>query len=208
MAVVYMKIDQSNCVRTPKLHIKDIASIYCEDPELAYQIGKIELYHFQRDRYGREVFSILKVIELIKKTCKNVEVENMGESDFIVYYKPQKRESKVLLWSKICGICLVTFFGAGFSIMTYNNDVNTSEVFGMIYELVMGRPATGPSILSLMYSIGLMVGVIVFFNHAMQKKLTDDPTPFQVQMRLYERDVNDTFIKGAGRKEEEIDVDS
>ena len=72
----------------------------------------------------------------------------------------------------------------------------------------MGQEANGPSILSLTYSIGLLVGVIVFFNHAAQKRLTDDPTPFQVQMRLYERDVNDTFIKGAGRKKEEIDVGS
>ena len=208
MAVIYIKIEQSSCVREPKLRIKEIASIYCQDPELAYQVGEIELYQFRKQENGREVFSFLRVIELIKKQCPEVEVENMGENDFIVYYKPPKKEKKFILWSKIFLICLVSFFGAGFSIMTYNNDVNTDQVFGMLYRLVMGQEANGPSILSLTYSIGLLVGVIVFFNHAAQKRLTDDPTPFQVQMRLYERDVNDTFIKGAGRKEEEIDVGS
>lgn len=208
MAVIYIKIEQSSCVREPKLRIKEIASIYCQDPELAYQVGEIELYQFRKQENGREVFSILRVIELIKKQCPEVEVENMGENDFIVYYKPPKKEKKFVLWSKILSICLVSFFGAGFSIITYNNDVNTEQVFGMLYRLVMGQEANGPSILSLTYSIGLLVGVIVFFNHAAQKRLTDDPTPFQVQMRLYERDVNDTFIKGAGRKKEEIDVDS
>ncbi len=208
MAVIYIKIEQSSCVREPKLRIKEIASIYCQDPELAYQVGEIELYQFRKQENGREVFSILRVIELIKKQCPEVEVENMGENDFIVYYKPPKKEKKFVLWSKILSICLVSFFGAGFSIITYNNDVNTEQVFGMLYRLVMGQEANGPSILSLTYSIGLLVGVIVFFNHAAQKRLTDDPTPFQVQMRLYERDVNDTFIKGAGRKKEEIDVGS
>ena len=208
MAVIYIKIEQSSCVREPKLRIKEIASIYCQDPELAYQVGEIELYQFRKQENGREVFSILRVIELIKKQCPEVEVENMGENDFIVYYKPPKKEKKFVLWSKILSICLVSFFGAGFSIITYNNDVNTEQVFGMLYRLVMGQEANGPSILSLTYSIGLLVGVIVFFNHAAQKRLTDDPTPFQVQMRLYERDVNDTFIKGAGRKMEEIDVGS
>ncbi len=208
MAVIYIKIEQSSCVREPKLRLKEIASIYCQDPELAYQAGEIELYQFRKQENGREVFSILRVIELIKKQCPEVEVENMGENDFIVYYKPPKKEKKFVLWSKILSICLVSFFGAGFSIMTYNNDVNTEQVFGMVYRLVMGQEANGPSILSLTYSIGLLAGVIVFFNHAAQKRLTDDPTPFQVQMRLYERDVNDTFIKGAGRKEEEIDVGS
>lgn len=208
MAVIYIKIEQSSCVREPKLRLKEIASIYCQDPELAYQAGEIELYQFRKQENGREVFSILRVIELIKKQCPEVEVENMGENDFIVYYKPPKKEKKFVLWSKILSICLVSFFGAGFSIITYNNDVNTEKVFGMLYRLVMGQEANGPSILSLTYSIGLLVGVIVFFNHAAQKRLTDDPTPFQVQMRLYERDVNDTFIKGAGRKKEEIDVGS
>ena len=208
MAVIYIKIEQSNCVREPKLRIKNIASIYCQDPELAHQAGEIELYQFRKQENGREVFSILRVIELIKKQCPEVEVENMGENDFIVYYKPPKKEKKFVLWSKILSICLVSFFGAGFSIITYNNDVNTEQVFGMLYRLVMGQEANGPSILSLTYSIGLLAGVMVFFNHAAQKRLTDDPTPFQVQMRLYERDVNDTFIKGAGRKEEEIDVGS
>ena len=208
MAVIYIKIEQSSCVREPKLRIKEIASICCQDPELAYQVGEIELYQFRKQENGREVFSILRVIELIKKQCPEVEVENMGENDFIVYYKPPKKEKKFVLWSKILSICLVSFFGAGFSIITYNNDVNTEQVFGMLYRLVMGQEANGPSILSLTYSIGLLVGVIVFFNHAAQKRLTDDPTPFQVQMRLYERDVNDTFIKGAGRKKEEIDVGS
>lgn len=208
MAVIYIKIEQSSCVREPKLRIKEIASIYCQDPELAYQAGEIELYQFRKQENGREVFSILRVIELIKKQCPEVEVENMGENDFIVYYKPPKKEKKFVLWSKILSICLVSFFGAGFSIITYNNDVNTEQVFGMLYRLVMGQEANGPSILSFTYSLGLLVGVIVFFNHAAQKRLTDDPTPFQVQMRLYERDVNDTFIKGAGRKEEEIDVGS
>ena len=33
-------------------------------------------------------------------------------------------------------------------------------------------------------------------------------TAFEVQMRLYERDVNDTLMIDADRKEEEEDVDS
>lgn len=208
MAVVYLKIEQSICVTNPIAHIKDIASIYCVDPEIAYQAGQIELFRFQKMENGREMFSILKVIEKIKKQCKDVEVQNMGESDFIVYYKPPKRENRILLVAKVIGICLVSFFGAAFAIMTYNNDVNADQVFAMIYHLVTGNERYGPSIMTFMYCIGLTLGVIVFFNHAANKRLSDEPTPFQVQMRLYERDVNDTFLKGSGRKGDEIDVDS
>lgn len=208
MAVIYLKVEQSVCVTEHIVHLKDIGSIYCSDPEIAYQAKQIELTRFSKMENGREVFSILKLIELIKKKCPDVEVENMGQTDVIVYYKPPKRESRVLLVSKIIGVCLISFFGAGFSIMTYNNDVNTDQVFGMVYRLVTGQEAYGPSIMTFMYCIGLTIGVVIFFNHAANKRLSDDPTPFQIQMRLYERDANDTLVKGAGRKGQETDVDS
>ena len=52
------------------------------------------------------------------------------------------------------------------------------------------------------------MGSFYFLYHAGKIKLNDDPTPFEVQMRLYERDVNDTLMINAGRKGEEADVDS
>ena len=39
------------------------------------------------------------------------------------------------------------------------------------------------------------------------EELTNDPTPMQVQMRLYENDIQTTLIEDAARKEEELDVD-
>ena len=63
-------------------------------------------------------------------------------------------------------------------------------------------------VISAFTATGLAIGIILFFNHAGKIKLNDDPTPFEVQMRLYERDVNDTLMINAGRKGEEADVDS
>ena len=44
-------------------------------------------------------------------------------------------------------------------------------------------------------------GVLLFFNHFGHLKLSDDPTPMQVQMRTYEDDVNQTLIEQAERTE-------
>jgi stage V sporulation protein AA len=38
------------------------------------------------------------------------------------------------------------------------------------------------------------VGIIVFFNHFMGKKITDDPTPIEVEMALYETEVVETVL--------------
>ena len=42
---------------------------------------------------------------------------------------------------------------------------------------------------------------LLFFNHFGHLKLSDDPTPMQVQMRTYEDDVNQTLIEQAERTE-------
>ncbi|MEE1313679.1 MAG: stage V sporulation protein AA [Lachnospiraceae bacterium] len=201
--VVYFKGEESACINHRDLLIEDIGKVYCTSPEIAHQVEKRKLFRFPKGKNGKEVFSILNILEEIKRIDKTLEVVNLGETDFIVYYKEGKKESKLLQQGKIVFVCMVAFFGAGISIMAYNNDVGLGELFGKVYEWLTGKEHQGPGLLEFFYSVGLSVGIIVFFNHAAKKTLSDDPTPFEVQMRMYERDVNDTFIIGADRKEEE-----
>ena len=41
----------------------------------------------------------------------------------------------------------------------------------------------------------------VLFNHFGGRKITEDPTPMEVEMRVYEDDVNKTLIEQEKRKE-------
>ena len=95
----------------------------------------------------------------------------------------------------------VSFFGAAFSIMTFNNDVDLGSLFDQFYTLVMGKSSNGFTILEISYSVGIGLGVLLFFNHFGHLKLSDDPTPMQVQMRTYEDDVNQTLIEQAEQTE-------
>ena len=79
-------------------------------------------------------------------------------------------------------------------------------MFGQIYQLVTGRTSDGFTILEITYSIGLIVGILIFFNHFGKKRFTVDPTPMEIQMRLYENDIQTTLIENSERRGEEIDV--
>ena len=50
------------------------------------------------------------------------------------------------------------------------------------------------TVLEITYSIGIGLGVLFFFNHFGHMTITDDPTPMQIQMRLYEENVNWTCL--------------
>ena len=96
----------------------------------------------------------------------------------------------------------MTFFGGAFSIMTFNTDVDTAGLFMKVYEQITGRVSNGKTILELSYSIGIGLGVVFFFNHFGKWKITEDPTPMEVEMREYEDQVDLTILEMERRKEE------
>ena len=83
--------------------------------------------------------------------------------------------------------------------MTFNNDVDIPKLFGQLYMQFTGRQSDGFTILELTYSIGVGIGILLFFNHFAGKKIPADPTPMEVEMRLYEDDINNTLIESSSR---------
>ena len=72
--------------------------------------------------------------------------------------------------------------------------------------MITGREGSGFTVLEISYSIGLSLGILIFFNHLGKKRFTVDPTPMEVQMRLYENDIQTTLVENAAREGVEIDV--
>jgi stage V sporulation protein AA len=60
--------------------------------------------------------------------------------------------------------------------------------------MFFGYEKENPAIIAVPYSIGLGLGIIVFYNHFFSRKITDDPTPIEVEMELYENDVTDALV--------------
>lgn len=210
--VLYLKVDQNVKVTKPDVTLKDIASITCTDTSIVNKLKTMKVYHFRESELAKgkrkkiEVFSILKIIEQIGKEYPGLEVQNVGEPDFVLEYVPGK-EPIWLGTIKAVLLCILIFFGSAFTIMTFNNDVGIADVFAKFYEQVMGEKSSGFTALEICYSIGLGLGILIFFNHIGHKKVTHDPTPMQVQMRMYEQDVDTTFIENCSRKGTNIDVD-
>ena len=109
---------------------------------------------------------------------------------------------------KTSQVVLISFMGAAFSIMAFNNDVGVTKMFSQIYELVTGIKSDGFTVLEFTYSIGIAIGILTFFNHFGKRRFSVDPTPIEVEMRLYENDLQTTLIENISRKEQELDVDT
>lgn len=203
---LYLKLNQISEVHEKDVYLKDIASLYSDDSSILNRCKAIKVMKIPSDRNHRYVGSVLDIVELVAQMDSSIQVENMGEKDYIIDYQRPKPPARIWAWVKTVFVCLICFCGAAFAIMTFNNDASVSDVFGEIYRLVLGTEAGGFTVLELSYSIGLALGVILFFNHFSVWKINTDPTPLEVEMRLYEDNICKTLIQNDGRKESDIDV--
>lgn len=203
---LYLKAEQNVELQSEDVYVKDIGKMTCTDEHILAKIKAIKLYHFKEGREKRQVISILKVIEEIEKSYPNVSVENLGETDVLVEQINVNRHKGFVQTLKIIFVSAISFFGTAFTIMAFHNDIGINKVFSKVYEMVMGQMSDGYGVLELSYSIGLAVGIILFFNHIGGRRITKDPTPIEVEMRVYETDVNKALIETADREGKMIDV--
>ena len=204
--ILYIKGDRDTEVTKPDVTLGDILSMECADKTVLPKIKTLRIIKFTKPGQQRCVISILRVIERIHEEYPRLRVENMGETDIIVTYEDQKTPPKVWHIMKTAFVAAVTFFGAAFSIMAFNNDVDVTKLFGQLYELVTGQETGGFTILEITYSLGISAGILIFFIHFGKKRFTVDPTPMEVQMRLYENDIQTTLAEDAARKGAELDA--
>lgn len=205
-ATIYINAEQNVELQSEDVYVKDIGSLSCSDEHVLARVKAIKLHHFKQGDPKRQVISLLKIIEEINKVYPNVSVQSIGEPEILIELLAVDRHKGVVQWMKLLFVAMVSFFGTAFTIMAFHNDIGINDVFSKIYEMVMGQPGDGYGILELAYSLGLAIGIIVFFNHIGGRRITKDPTPIEVEMRIYEEDVNKALIATADREGKTIDV--
>lgn len=194
---LYLKIPRSNLSYHPIIKLKDIGTVVCKDEKVKAAIQEITIYEFKTS--GNIVMSVMKIMELIQHRYPELCVVNQGETDFIIEYRSKAPNEKEQI-AKLIVVCILLFFGAAFTIMAFHNDIELQKLLYQLRFFVTGDDKVGIGGLEIGYTIGLGIGILVFFNHVGRKKLTHDPTPIQVEMRKYEKDVDQAFMENSSRK--------
>lgn len=203
---VYLNLREITEVHDRDVFVKDVATIYCSDTNIQNKCNAVKIRSIREEKPKRYVESALDVIRRLEAADSSVQVNNVGKVEYIIDYQPPRAPRYLWQWMKTVFVCIVCFCGAAFAIMTFNNDVSVTDVFSEVYLLITGTESNGFTILEFSYSVGLAVGIIAFFNHFAKWKLNTDPTPLEVEMRLYEDNISKTLIQNDSRKEQDIDV--
>ena len=172
--VLYIQTDKNRKITDPHVRLGDISDLTSNNPEVLQRCKVLRVLTLESGKYGRYAVSVMKLIELIQKKEKQVEVVHVGEPQFILTYEDPAGKS--------------------------DTDVDIPKLFERISSQFTSDPR-GLAILEVTYSVGIGIGVVFFFNHFGKWKITEDPTPMEVEMRAYEEQVDQTILEMESRKE-------
>ncbi len=196
METIYMQVKQKENVSSTRVTLKDIVTLSGESAPVKARLNALHIYTFPDppEQKQRQLFHVPDLVQKIVDEMPGVTVVPIGEPDVLAEYLPPKKHPSWLTAAKIALVCVLCFFGAAFTIMTFNNDVSATEVMDQIYTAFTGTEAKGFTWIEGGYALGLPIGILVFFNHFSGHRLTTDPTPIEVEMALYEQDVNTALM--------------
>lgn len=204
MDIVYIKLEPKIQIPEEKVSVSDVAEIVCQNEAKKDQVKALCIHTF--GIADRDVVTSLYIVNEIEKNIKDIVVVPLGAEDVILERVPKKKPSRVLEIGKVIFVSMVCFFGTGFTIMAFHNDIGIRGVFEEISSLITGTGDSGVMVLELSYAFGLMAGILIFFNHIGKRRITKDPTPIEVSMRNYEDDVNKTLSETWDREGKTIEA--
>lgn len=204
MDVVYLKFEAKIQTDQEKVYVSDVAEIVCRNNQKKEQIRNIAIHSFGIP--DRDVVTALYIVNEIEKQVRDVVVVPLGAENVILERSKNKQPSRLFEIVKVVFVSMVCFFGTGFTIMAFHNDIGIRGVFEQISSLITGTDGLGVMILEISYSFGLTAGILLFFNHIGKRRITKDPTPIEVSMRNYEDDVNKTLSETWDREGKTIEA--
>jgi stage V sporulation protein AA len=186
-------IRMRNRVKTPPeetVLLKDIAQVIAPDEVLSH-IQTMIIHQLTAADRNIVIIDVMKVIQLIKSEVEGLEIQTIGPAQTIIEVTYKKKGVSLpyflLIW-------FLLFFGSAMAIMNFHDDVSMKSVQEKIYTIVTGKKETKPLLFQIPYSIGLGLGMILFFNHVFKKRLNEEPSPLEVEMFNYQLDLDNYVI--------------
>lgn len=190
-ATVYLRLKRRITIRKlARVKLSDTAHILVGDKEIEQQLLQLVLYKHHEKDGNRVVIDLLHIIKVIKHNWPHLQVDVYGDPQVLVMVSDRPYKPKYVLLI-VCWLLL--FFGSGLALMNFHSDVNMKDTHIRIVELVTGKHEEHPLWFQIPYSIGVGLGMILFFNHIFRKKFNEEPNPLEVEMYMYQENVN-TYV--------------
>lgn len=202
---IYLLIKDKVAVDTNyKIIVNDLADVYCSEKQLKAEVENTIIYE-TKDNEDWKVISSITIIEKIIKKNPNLDIEIIGSDEVLIEIKTREKERKIFIFLKVTVVFILVFFGAGFTIMNFHTDVDMEETMRIINQSLTGNNDSNPLLLTISYSIGLGLGVIIFFNRMISRsqRRKKEPGPMEIELYNYDKEMEEYILNEINKLSEE-----
>lgn len=179
---------------------KDLVDIVA-DKEIKEDIENIKIIDIADKKKDHIVISVISIINRIRSIYPNIIINVIGEDEILLKINKLQRKNNILFETiKVIVVCSILFFGAGLAINHFHADVDMGKAHSEIYKLITGEEKDKPILLQVAYSIGLGIGMLVFFYRISPRLSSDEPNPLDMELYLYEQNVEQYILDKEKRK--------
>jgi stage V sporulation protein AA len=173
-----------------KIRLDVIAQIIAPEAILP-NLQKLIIHEVTEKDKSIVVIDVMKVISQISQQSLDADIQTIGPAQTIIEVLFKEKGVKLpfflLIW-------FLLFFGSAMAIMNFHDDVSMKSVQEKIYTVITGDEKAKPLLFQIPYSIGLGLGMILFFNHVFQKRINEEPSPLEVEIFNYQQDLDNYVV--------------
>jgi stage V sporulation protein AA len=191
MEIVYVRMrNRIHVLLNQDIKLKDVAKLI-GPKEVVVKLENIHLLTVKKEDKNIIIVDLVKIIESIMHVSSDIEVQAIGPNQTIIEVVYEKKRFTFL---SFLAVWLLLFIGAALTIMNFHVDVSMQEVHQKLFKIITGREDTKPLVIQIPYSIGLGLGMVLFFNHFFKKRFNEEPSPLEVEMFNYQQDLDHYVI--------------
>ncbi|MCE4047158.1 MULTISPECIES: stage V sporulation protein AA [Bacillaceae] len=170
--------------------LKDLAQVIAAD-SLMEQLNNLVIYSISESDRNIIIIDSTRVIKAIRSFNLNLEIQIIGPAQTIIEVILKKKEVSIPLFLLVW---LLLFIGSALTIMNFHEDVSMQAVHQKLYKIITGKEVEKPLIFQIPYSLGLGLGMIIFFNHVFKKRFNEEPSPLEVEVFSYQQALDQYVI--------------
>lgn len=166
--------------------LKHIAYISAPS-EIKKQLEETDIYRITKKDNNIVIIDSFLIIDHLSRTWPDWEFQLIGPQQSIIRVKESKKEASIII---VAFVWLLLFIGTAMTIMNFHYDVSMQEVQQRLHYLLTGVHNDYPLWIQIPYSIGLGMGMLLYFNHWFKKRFNEEPSPLEVEIFNYQQDLD------------------
>jgi len=176
-----------------KIYIKDIYDIYPKDKELI--LGDICLREYKDNDLKYDVIHLGEIIEKINNKLSQTSIHFLKTEDIVVFFEKYTKDRTKYI--RVAIVSIIVLMGSIMGIMNFHADVNMYESQYKMVEVLTKDAKRYLPYFQIPYSIGIGIGVAMFFNKFIPNYSKHEPSPMELKMVSLNKEIENQ-LRGKG----------